>query len=136
MPGPPPKRSEQRRRTNQPEMAVTKAPAGEIVMPDADPDWHPYAAAWFASLGKSGQSVFYEQSDWETARIATDLISRQLHRENPSAVAVQTWVSMAASLLATEGDRRRLRLELQRAKPTEDEADVSELDEYRRRQSG
>lgn len=115
-------------------------------MPDPDPDWHPAATAWFESLGQSGQSVHYEASDWATAWLVAEAMSRELKPQGlvykgevvsyesmtvrPS--ALQSFLKAATALMATEGDRRRLRLELQQA--SEEEApDVSELDEFRRR---
>lgn len=153
--GPPPKRSDQRRRTNSP--GTQTAPAGdEPTIPDADLEWHPVARMWFQSLACSGQSQFYEASDWATAYLIAEAMSRELnpqpivigrgesaevemHNLPPKGASLAAWLKAMTSLLVTEGDRRRLRLELERQGPAESEggADVSELDEYRRRlQSG
>ena len=154
--GPTPKRSEQRRRANKPAQEATKAPgAGSVVRPVADPDWHPVATAWFESLGASGQSHFYEPSDWATAVVLAESISRELHPQPvvvgsgkdayvemqslpPKAASIAAWLKGMTALLATEGDRRRAALELQRPKPRGEEAsgDVSWIDDARQRLRG
>ena len=98
-------------------------------------DAHHLAADWYESLRTSGQSVFYTDSDWATARIWTDLLSRTLNKGAPSAMMVQAWASGATELLTTEGARRRMRIELERAKPADEDEDaaVAKIDEYRRR---
>ena len=71
MSGVPPKRSDQRRRANTPAAGEpVKAPAGPVVEGIvADPSWHPIMRRWFESLAESGQSAFYEASDWATAAV-------------------------------------------------------------------
>lgn len=129
--GPVPKRESQRRRTNDKGSAV-RAPSGSVVVaPAADEDWHPLARAWFGSLSESGQSVFYEASDWQTARYVAEAMSRNLHAEKFSSMLFAAVMSASASLLVTEGDRRRLRVELERV--GEADGEVSELDDYRAR---
>lgn len=136
--GPVPKRSTQRRRENNPAEGgdvERRAVEGEPVeVPEPDEGWHELAADWFASLAESGQSVFYEPSDWQQARVWAELLSRQLESGRPSSQMIAAWASGAAELLTTEGARRRARLELERVTADEEETgDVSELDEYRRR---
>ncbi len=152
MPGPIPNRSDQRRRTNKPEgVQVTKAEGAELVVkPDADPDWHPIAVRWFDSLKTSGQSAFYEDSDWATAYLIAESIDRELKdqpiimgagetrriewvKQPVSGTALAGWLKAMGSLLVTEGDRRRARLELERPTAEEVPADVDDLAEYRAR---
>jgi hypothetical protein len=116
MPGPIPKRSEERRRRNKPEVEVSKPPSGAgFDTPQPDEDWHPIAREWFVSLGLSGQSALYQVSDWATARYVTEAMSRNLKAGRFSAQLFASVMAATTSLLATEGDRRRLRIELQRA---------------------
>lgn len=134
--GPVPKRSDQRRRVNKPEGGpITSAPAARVVVAVmADESWHPIAADWFRSLGQSGQSAFYEPSDWQTARVWAELLSRQLASGRPSSQMIAAWAAGATELLTTEGARRRGRLELERGAADEDEqASVTALDGYRER---
>lgn len=136
--GPVPKRSTQRRRANKPEIPVATAeasPSREI--PAADPGWHQLAADMYNSLERSGQSAFFEPSDWQSARLAAEATSRLLYSERFSAVLLAAVDSMWSKLLMTEADRRRLRIELE--KPKEDTAAaaaVSFLDDARKRFSG
>lgn len=117
--GPVPKRSEQRRRANQPSTPVVKAEAGAVTsQPAGEEYWHPIAAAWYRSLADSGQSRFYEPSDWATARVVTEAMHRDLtHLMVIPPAAVTAYLKAATALLATEADRRRLSVELQRPKP-------------------
>lgn len=136
MPGPIPERSDRRRRTNIPEgVQVTQAAGAEVVVPpDADETWHAVATRWFDSLKTSGQSAFYEDSDWATAYLIAESMSRELHTgEPPTGAALAAWLKAMASLMVTEGDRRRARLELERPSAEEVPADVDDLAEYRAR---
>ena len=134
--GPVPVRTDQRRRTNAPEgVQVTKAPAAPVVVaPPADPLWHTVASRWFESLKTSGQSAFYEDSDWATAYLLAESMSRSLSTGDPvTGAELAAWLKGMTPLMVTEGDRRRARLELERPSVEEVPADVSELDEYRAR---
>jgi len=137
--GPIGKRSEERmgHRSKEEKGSVTKAPSGPPVdlpeLPDADPLWHPIAADWYLSLRESGQAAFYQPSDWAVARYAADLMSKVLMSERgPNGQLVAALNSVMSSLLTTEGDRRRARMELERKKPAGPQlASVSPLDSYR-----
>jgi hypothetical protein len=138
---------------NKPLQEPTKAPGAEIVeRPSADPGWHPAAVAWFESLAASGQSHFYEPSDWATAYVLAESMSRELnpqplvvgsgeearvelYRLPPKAASVAAWLKGMTALMATEGDRRRAALELQRPQPagSEEGGDVTHLDDVRAR---
>lgn len=124
--GPVPKRTEQRRRRNKPaggEEVTSAAAASVAVRPEPDPGWHPIARDWFVALGESGQAAFYEPSDWQTARYVAEAMSRNLAGGRFSAQLFAAVMSASSSLLVTEGDRRRLRVELQRGSPGAVEAD-------------
>jgi len=118
--GPVPKRSEERRRRNAddgPALVQGKAgaPAELPPLPEPDPMWHPIATEWYLSLRDSGQAAFYEPSDWAMARYAAELMSRGLRSDRPpNGQYVAALNSVMASLLTTEGDRRRARIELER----------------------
>jgi hypothetical protein len=117
--------------------SVTKAPSGPPLdlpdLPDADPLWHPIAVDWYLSLRESGQAVFYQPSDWAVARYAADLMSKVLLSERgPNGQLVAALNSVMSSLLTTEGDRRRARMELER-KPAgkQTPASVTAIADYR-----
>jgi hypothetical protein len=150
--GPVPKRTEQRRRTNKdPAGPVTKAAAGAPSAsrsrtqaspasrpPVADRKWHPLARRWFDALKRSGQSRFYEPSDWMTAVVWAEILSQQLKAEKMSAMMLTAWDAASARLLVTEGDRRRMRLELEKPKPVDEDqaAGVASMESWRARLGG
>jgi hypothetical protein len=133
MPGPIPKRSDERRRRNVPDGGITAATSRPTTAPPPSEDWHPMARDWYLSLGQSGQAVFYQASDWQVARVWAEILSRQLQTDKVSAVMIQAWASSAAELLTTEGSRRRGRLELERSGQVDEDEDasVTALDAYR-----
>lgn len=154
MPGPPPKREAQRRRANKPDVPVTHAPATrEVVVPEANPEWHHVAAQWYASLAGSGQSAFYESSDWTTAYAVAESMSREfkpqplvvgrgpdatveMYEMPPKGASLAAWLKAMSSLMVMEGDRRRVRLELDRPPAEEASADVTWIADARHRVTG
>lgn len=132
MPGPPPKRSDQRRRVNKyPD--TDKAPATvSIKQPRIRSDIHPLAKRWYRSLKTSGQAEFYTDSDWTTALAAAEVLDRFFATSRATLLA--EFNRMNSALMATEGDRRRARLELERERPAEEEgSDAADIEEARRR---
>lgn len=98
-------------------------------------DLHPFAEAWYEALKESGQSTFYEPSDWMTAQLIAKAISDCMGR--PSAMMLSTIFSGMTGLGVTEGDRRRMRIELERSgSQKEDDASVTAMAEYRRQLQG
>lgn len=51
-------------------------------VPDPDPEWHPIATALYKSLAESGQSDFYQSSDWVFAYSICDDMSRYKEQED------------------------------------------------------
>lgn len=108
-----PKREDQRRRRN---LAPSSdhAPIGEVKIPGTPRAWHPLAKEMFNSLKASGQSRFYAQSDWAYAKVVCARMSQLLFENVTSGSAWAPVDSGLARLMATEGDRRKMRLELVR----------------------
>jgi hypothetical protein len=132
--GPVPKRDAERRRRNAPSMPTsTVQVSGAVPIPECPADIHPLAAGWYRSLADSGQSKFYEPSDWASALIWATVISKALSLGKPSAQLVSAWQSAATELLTTEGARRRMKLEIERGKSA---APVSDMEAYKRARSG
>jgi hypothetical protein len=133
--GPVPKRAAERRRRNKPEGGeVTSVAVSSVVVecPPADPLWHPISRDWYQSLARSGQAVFYEPSDWATARYVAEAMSRGLESSRFSAQLFAAVSSAMTELLTTEGARRRARLEIERGAPKDEQpAEVTALDDYR-----
>ena len=109
--GPAPKRSSQRRRVNKTGTQTIAAP-GTVAQPPAPEAWGSLATNWYRSLAESGQSVFYEPSDWQTAIVAGWLLDEWM--DTRKAATMNEFRMLCAQLLATEAERRRGRLEIQR----------------------
>jgi len=138
--GPVPKRSSERAghrtKAERPDVVRIAEPAKA---PRARRGWAPAAKAWYRALARSGQSRYFEPSDWELARLVAELLSRQLRAERPSAEMVKACLAAMASLGTTEADRRRMRIEVERPEEGSDEARqaaVTVLEEFRRLASG
>lgn len=158
--GPIPKRSEERRRRNSPDRPVDRVAIGgdaddlfgddlpdervehrhevdtlpTVVHVPADADWHPIAVQLYESLEQSGQSMFFEPSDWAAAYLICESISRDLADQwiNVGTVMepemekqkvpmkganLAAYLKGLGELGVTEGSRRRLSIELTRAQP-------------------
>ena len=104
--GPIPKRSAERRRRNKviTDKATPPATGLTVEVPPADPSWHTLAVGWYESLKISGQSQFYEPSDWAAAQVAAWYITELVRK--PSSVAFSAAWSAMGALLTTEGERR------------------------------
>lgn len=140
MSGPPPKRTEHRRRRNKPDegQEVVKAVgAANVKAPNVKPGWHPIMKDWYRSLKVSGQAQFYQASDWQTAQLWCHVMSEALSSGEPvKASLLAQFNAVAGDLMTTEGSRRRLRLELQNpdgVSGADDDATVSIMEHYRQK---
>ena len=131
--GPPPKRNAERRRRNKPNQPTdTVKVAGAVKVPRADSTWHPKALGLYRSLKTSGQSKYYEPSDWWMAQVAAELTSDLLNSSKRSSEMVKAVDAIWARLLTTEGERRRVRMEIERQTEDGESATVTAMDAYRR----
>lgn len=153
--GPAGKRSEERvghpkGAKDAPEIAIEKIDLAELVraeveVPEAYEKWHPVAKMTWDAIKRSGQSIYYEPTDWAQAYLMCESISREL---KPQSVIVAEWdddaqrevmvekkitqpikgasltalTKMATNLLMTEADRRRMQMEIDRAHLIETQA--------------
>lgn len=126
--GPIPKRSEERIRRNTPDVEIEKVTAiGPVPVPPLNiPDAHPFVTELYESMKKSAQRKYFEPSDWAYAKIALHHLNAMMWTKGPSAVMVAAVDSMLAKLLLTEGDRRRVRIEVER-QPTAPNGDAKVL---------
>lgn len=115
-PGPVGKRSDERIRRNEPDIPVTKLPVKGLVKqpPLGIADAHPIVTQLWDSLKNSAQARFYEPSDWAYARMALHFANKEIWSGKPNGQIVATVNQMLTGLLVTEGDRRRLNLEIER----------------------
>lgn len=144
MSGPVPHRSEDLARPRERKggniAPVTKGELRPVRIPAADKDWHPIAKRLYNSLKTSGQSDWYQNSDWALAwSICEDLSYYKTPRVNRdgeeyhkrSGQMLQTIYTAMERLLVTEGDRRRVRIELSAPQPEQRSAAVIALAAYR-----
>ncbi|PSL04123.1 hypothetical protein CLV30_106128 [Haloactinopolyspora alba] len=133
MPGPTPKRSEERRRRNQPEgVQVTKGEAMPVTW-DIEPDvnWHPIALRLYESAATSGQSRYYQDTDWALLYSLCDDLSHYKNSRVRSGQMLQSIMTALQNLMLTEGDRRRLRLELAEPEAPTELASVTAINDAR-----
>jgi len=141
--GPIGKRSEARRRRNKTDSSGNPNEPDSLIYdpdeledrvdaPDPDPNWHVLALMLYERVKGSAVSLLYEPSDWGVLFVALDQLSRNLQ---PQPIVVQSGPragevvmvdvpmngatfgalnKVFASLMLTEGDRRRLKLEVER----------------------
>lgn len=127
--GPVPKRSEERHRRNEPAAPVVKAAGASVVdAPDADDEWHPIAKRLWDATKESGQTRFYEPSDWALLYSLMDDLSYAKQCERRPAGLIESIYSQLGNLLISEGDRRRVQVELHRPSSQElEDAGVTEM---------
>ncbi len=133
--GPIPKRSDQRVRRNKPAVPVEKVETiGVVAVPELGfDDPHFLTVDLYRSLSESAQARFYEPSDYQIARSVLHFLDQQFKTSRPSGQMVQSLFSQLTDLLLTEGARRRVRLEVERAQAGGDVIEVADL--FRRRLS-
>ena len=140
MPGPMPKRSTERTRRNKPEneggITLSKGLAQGGEQFPAKRHWEKLTKDWYAAVGKSGMAEYYEQSDWAMVLIiAEELDAYYKEAAKPggkrSAMMLATIFSAMESLGVTEGERRRMRIELEKPSEPETPASVVAIDGYR-----
>lgn len=139
--GPVPKHSSARVRRNKPPVETDEVPEGFTEAPylppvddDGEYTWHPIAVEFYLSLQSSGQSRLYQDSDWMAAYTMCEALSRELKPQfvgmrqisatetRPVTMSVplkgaslNALRAFQAALLVTEGDRRRLQVEIVKA---------------------
>ncbi len=140
--GPVPKHSEDRKRRNTPavDVGVEKVvveSSVDISIPTPDANWHPIALRLWDSLALSGQSRFYEPSDWALAYSLMDDLTYYKFATKRSGQMLASIYAQMSSLLITEGDRRRVGIELARKSSEElESAGVMEMNKWREALTG
>lgn len=142
--GPLPKRDAERAGHNaKSERADQVRAFATVPVPEADPYWHADAKEWYDSLAISGQSRFYEPSDWQFARVVATMLSDLLNADRPTAEMFKAIDAAMDKLAVTESARRRQRIEVERpASGAEfdpaagDAARVAVMERYRSKAAG
>jgi hypothetical protein len=121
MPGPVPKRSDQRRRRNKPAIDISKVDGAAAEAPDLGIEVHPIVADWYAALSLGPEAQFYTPAMWQRARIVARMLSGVLESGRPSSQMYAALQSDMKSLLVDAGELRRLGIEVQAAAPAADD---------------
>jgi hypothetical protein len=126
--GPVPKRSDQRVRRNK-DVPVEKVQSIGVVPipPLMVEDPHPITVFWYDSLRESVQSQFYQPSDWAAAQFVALKLDNECKYLRGSAQMSAVIQSFFSDLLVTEGARRRVKVEVERAQSGGDVLEVAEL---------
>lgn len=116
-----------------------------VQIPDMDENWHPIAKMVYESARTSGQNEWYQNSDWailwslcedlshyKSGSKGVDKLTGELYEKARSGQMLQTIMSTMTSLLLTEGERRRVRIELQKPEPEKQSAAVLAIADYQR----
>ncbi|MEU8621410.1 hypothetical protein [Streptomyces sp. NPDC048623] len=111
---------------------MTRGEMKPVKIPNADRDWHPIARRLWDSLKSSGQADFYQNSDWAFAYSLCEDLSHYKKSGKRSGQMLQTIYSAFERLLVAEGDRRRVRIELQEPEPEETPAAVLAIADYKK----
>lgn len=115
MPGPVPKRSDQRIRRNKVEPVSKLRAAGPVGVPDLGIDGpDPLVLELWTAQHQSAQRQYMESSDWAHFKLGLRLLDSQLKSGRFNANLVQVIESMFSTHGLSEGHRRRLRIEVER----------------------
>jgi hypothetical protein len=120
-----------RSRKGSDQQAVTKGEMRPVRWLEADSTWHPIAIELYNACEESGQSDFYQQSDIAILYSLCEDLSQFKKSNKRSGQMAQTIYSAMERLLVTEGDRRRVRIELHEKEPEGTPASVLAIAEYR-----
>lgn len=115
--GPVPKRSEELIRRNKPETPIDKIQAYGEVKPPTLRIKQPRGIVrdLYEGFKNSAQAKYYEPSDWEMIRLTLQLLDNELKAKKANGQIIAVIMSTLGDLLATEGSRRRVRMEIDRS---------------------
>lgn len=128
---PVPKRDDQRRNRVTRKADKIFTDGKPVAQPPAPATWSQPAKDWYTALSTSAQAEFYEDSDWQTALVAGWLLDEWMSTRR--ATTMGEFRMLCAQLLATEGERRRARLEVHRNAPEEEKRGAVAVQEYKAR---
>lgn len=141
MPGPVPKRSEERQRRNKDNGPVDQFDLDGVVEIPTAYFFNKVINDLWLSLKQSANVKYFEPSDWHYAILAFTLWDEQLGHDadgkstkTPGPTMVMALDAMLSKLLITEAERRRLRIEVNRGGEAPEEGKVvGAADRFRQR---
>lgn len=107
----------------------TLRPVDDIPLPD--PEWSALVTGLYLSAATSGQSDFYQNSDWWLWYSLCEDLNYYKRMGKRSGQMLQTIYSTMTELLVTEGARRRARIILDDPEPEQEDAAVLAIADYR-----
>ena len=129
--GPTPKRASERTRNNktgEDGLEIKKGVAQPYTWTDPSFDWEKPIQRYYMSFQKSGMAAYLQQTDVEQLWLACEFLDRQFKSGRPSAMLVGEAMKMTDGLGATEGERRRIKIELDAPKESDEDATVIAMD--------
>lgn len=134
--GPIPKRDAERRRRNKPERPTdTLVAVGRVKPPPCPRGLGSEGRRYYRAALASPMVDYWQTTDYQRLRLLAIAWDRLLSSSRISAHLLATIFQGETALGLTEGDRRRMRIEIERS-PDVAPADVTEMDEYRRARQG
>ena len=127
------------RRAAQRSGKVTTVAAHKARIPEPNPDWHHVCKMLWEAAHNSGQCAFYQETDWVFLYSILDDLSAakaKYHVDGsgkPPAILLQMIYSAMSSLGFTEGDRRRMRIELDNDSPDVEDESITAISDYKRK---
>lgn len=136
MPGPVPNRtgdlSRERDANRGDKIPVSKGVLLPTTIPRvSDKEWHPIAKRLWDAAKTSGQSAYYQNTDWVMLYSLCDDLSVYKKSGNRSSVMLAAIMSGLSNLLLTEADRRRARIELEAPEDPQQDAELIAIDGYK-----
>lgn len=127
--GPIPKRDSERVRRNKPDVPTeTVVALGTVDVPDLGLIFPcDLVIDFWNALKDSAQARYYEPSDWQYARMALHFADGLIKSDKPSSMMLTVVNSMLADLLVAEGQRRRVRMEIERNATAGEVVDVASM---------
>ncbi len=137
MPGPMPKRSDQRRRTNSTEpVEVDREPPSSVDWPAPDPNWLEPITRWYQAQQESGQASLLEPSDVATLWLWAEALDDAFKHGTVKPSLLSAWTMACRDMLVTEGSRRRASVELASGEDAEPEPGPHLASVYSRLKAG
>ena len=130
MPGPIPNRSDQRVRRNIGDPIEKVTAIGAVEIPELNlGEVHPLVTELYEAMTRSAQRKFFEPSDWAYTKVTLHFLNGLPNSSRPSSQMLASVNQMLSALLVSEGERRRVRIEVERGSTTEtgDVLQISDL---------
>lgn len=134
--GPLPKRSAERTRRNttgEDGIEVKRGVALPYTWTAPSEDWPVFITEYYNSFQESGMQAYFQQTDVAQLWMACQLLAEEWEKPRRSAMVMAEAFKLLQGLGATEGERRRIKVELETPKVQEVDAKVVAMESARER---